>query len=308
MKKAVVGTVLGVVLLSLLLAVLLKPTASRFNAGSSGGNMIGVIYVEGAITGERASEGLFTGAGASSGVLMRQIKEARENEQIKIVVLRINSPGGSAAASQEIGDEIDKLRKSGKKVVVSMGDVAASGGYWLAAKADKIVANPATTTGSIGVIFQTQSLKELFDKIGVSQENITSGKFKDLGAPNKELTEEERKLLEGMVEDIFEQFVDVVAKGRDMSRAEVLKLADGRVFTGRQAKEAGLVDELGNFYDAIEIAKDMAGIKGEPEIYEFGGGKSFGELFSLKGGQFSFNPEWLTGVGTNDANGLEGFK
>ena len=306
MKKAVVGTILGVVLLSLLLAVVLKPEASKFKGGSGAGNMIGVIYVEGAITGERASEGLFAGAGASSDVLMRQLKEARENEQIKIVVLRINSPGGSAAASQEIGAEIDKLKKSGKKVVVSMGDVAASGGYWLAAKADKIVANPATTTGSIGVIFQTQSLKDLFDKIGVSQENITSGKFKDLGAPNKELTEEERKLLEAMVEDIFDQFVDVVAQGRNMSRAEVLKLADGRVYTGRQAKRVGLVDELGNFYDALEIAKDMAKIKGEPEIYEFGGGGSFGELFGLKGGLFSFKPEWLTG--TQETNGLGEFK
>lgn len=288
MKKAVVGTIFGIILLSILLAIVVRPNDETFS-GAATGERIGVIYVEGTIVGGTQTDNLLGAAGASSGVLMEQIRQAKEDPSIKAVILRINSPGGSAAASQEIGQEIDKLKRAGKLVVASMGDVAASGGYWLAAKADHIVANPATTTGSIGVIVQTQSMKELFDKLGVDMENITSGKFKDLGAANKTLSDEERQLLQAMVDDIFNQFVDVVAKGRKMSKEEVLKVADGRVFTGQQAKEVGLVDELGNFYDAIEITKKLAKIKGEPEIYEFGGGNPFNYLFGLKGKDFDLN-------------------
>lgn len=253
-------------MLSVVFAVLSKPSGMT---GAQGSGRIGVIHVEGLITGSSSSGG-FMGVSAAAPSLMKQLKEAREDKGIKAVLIRINSPGGSAAASQEIGQEIDKIRKEGKKVVASMGDVAASGGYWIAAKADRIIADPATMTGSIGVIMETENMQELFDKIGISPQTIKSGPFKDMGSPSRPMTDEERNILQSMVDDIYQQFVDVVAEGRKMDRDKVLELADGRIFTGRQAKEKGLVDELGNYYDAVDLTAELAGIKGEPVLIEYG--------------------------------------
>lgn len=274
-KKLVLGIIAGVIALSLIAAVAADP---RKTANSQKGERIGVIYVEGVITGTREEAGLFSGA-AGSHTIMEQLKQAREDEGIKAVLIRINSPGGSSAASQEIGSEVDKLRKAGKIVVTSMGDVAASGGYWIAAKTDRIVANSSTMTGSIGVIMDLQNMQELFDKIGISPETIKSGPYKDMGSPNKPLSPAERAIFQSMVDDIYQQFVDVVAQGRKIDRKKVLQLADGRVFTGRQAKENGLVDDLGNYYDAIGITAKLAGIKGEPEVYELGPSTPFEKLF-----------------------------
>ncbi len=265
-KRLVVGVLIGVVLVSLAAALVVNPVKESKRAQ---GDRIGLIYVEGVITGAREEAGLFSGT-ASGQSLMEQLKRAREDESIKAVLIRINSPGGSSAASQEVGEEVDKLRRSGKKVVASMGDVAASGGYWIAAKCDRIVADPATMTGSIGVIMDLQNLQELFDKIGITPETIKSGPYKDIGSINRPLTPAERAILQSMVDDIYSQFVDVVAKGRKMDRNKVLDLADGRVFTGKQAKSNGLIDELGNFYDAIDLTAKLAGIKGEPQVYELG--------------------------------------
>ncbi len=274
-KKIVVGLIAGVIVLSLAAAMV---SGQAGGEKASAGEAIGVIYVEGIITGTRA-EGSIFGTGVASGPsLMKQLREAGEDDSIKAVLLRINSPGGSAAASQEVGNEIDKLRKQGKVVVASMGDTAASGGYWIAAKADKIIADPATMTGSIGVIMETQNMQELFDKIGITPQTIKSGPHKDMGSPNRPLTDEERAIMQQMVDDIYQQFVDVVAEGRKMKREKVLELADGRIFTGRQAKEHGLVDELGNYYDAIKLTGELAGIKGEPVIREFGYNSPF-EMF-----------------------------
>jgi signal peptide peptidase SppA len=166
------------------------------------------------------------------------------------------------------------------KPIGSMGDVAASGGYWLAAKADKIVANPATMTGSIGVIMETQNLQGLFGKLGIKPETIKSGPHKDIGTYNRQMTPDERQILQGMVDDIYSQFIDVVAKGRHMDPAQVRKLADGRIFTGRQAKKLGLVDELGNYNYAINYTAKLAGIEGEPTIKEFGEKNPFEFVFS----------------------------
>jgi len=273
-KKLVVGLISGVILLSLLAAVVSNPAEK---SKAKRGDRIGVIYIDGIITGDRSQGGWFGGPGGTS--VLSQLKEARENDTIKAVLIRINSPGGSAAASQEIGYEIDKIRKAGKKVVASMGDVAASGGYWIAARADKIIADPATMTGSIGVIMETMNMQELFDKVGISPQTIKSGPYKDIGSPNRPLSSAEREILQGMVNDIYQQFVDVVAEGRKMERNKVLELADGRIFTGRQAKNLGLVDELGNFYDAVALTGKLAGIKGEPVIYEFGPQSPFERIF-----------------------------
>ncbi len=274
-KKAVVGIIAGIVVLSLVIALAARPGK---RAGAGGGQRIGVIFVEGVIAGGREESGLLS-TGAAAQTILEQLKEAREDNSIKAVLIRINSPGGSAAASQEIGDEIDKIRKAKKIVVASMGDVAASGGYWIAAKADRIMADPATMTGSIGVIMETQNMQELFNKIGISPQTIKSGPYKDIGSPNRPLTPAERNILQTMVDDIYGQFVDVVAKGRRIDRNKVLQMADGRIFTGRQARNSGLVDELGNYYDAVALTAKLAGIKGEPELYELGPKTPFERLF-----------------------------
>jgi len=239
---------------------------------------VGIIYLEGPIVGGSGSGGMF-GNPAGTDTIIRHIRKAGEDKEIRAVVLRMNTPGGSAAASQEVGEEVAKLRESGKIVVTSMGDVAASGGYWIAAGTDRIVANPATTTGSIGVIWTVANLEELYKKVGVHSESIKSGPYKDMGSPSRPMTNEEKALIQGMVNDIYEQFVTVVATGRKMDEVKVRVLADGRIFTGRQAKDLGLVDDLGNLYDAIDIAAQMAQIKGKPGVKEFGRTSPWEKLF-----------------------------
>lgn len=265
-KKAVIGVIIGVCLLSLVMALVAKPSGGEFQTGT---DAIGVIYIEGTIVGGKDNGGLFESSAASE-TIMDQLRQAGKDSSLKAIILRINSPGGSVGASQEIGEEVDRLRKSGKKIVVSMGDVAASGGYWIAAKADKIVANPGTLTGSIGVIMESMEYSGLYNKLGVTDQTIKSGAHKDIGSSSRPLTPEERSILQTMVNDMYNQFVDVVATGRKLPRKEVLKIADGRVLTGQQAKALGLVDSLGNYYDAVSLAAKMGGIKGEPKIVELG--------------------------------------
>lgn len=291
-KKLVIGIIAGIIVVSLIAAALANPS----NAGHrKKGERIGLIYVEGTITGSGEGSGLF-GVSASGRTIMEQLRKAQKDDSIKAVLIRINSPGGSSAASQEIGVEVDKLRQSGKIVVASMGDVAASGGYWIAAKADKIIADPATMTGSIGVIMDLQNMQELYEKIGISTQPIKSGPFKDMGSSTRPMTPAERAIFQAMVDDIYQQFVDVVAKGRKMDRKKVLELADGRVFTGRQAKQNGLVDELGNYYDAVEYTAKIAGIKGEPEIYQLGPVSPFEMLLGGAGA--------IQGLGNQTSNGI----
>lgn len=198
--------------------------------------------------------------------VVRQLKQYRRDGSVRAIVLRIESPGGGVAASQEIHDEVRKTRMAGKVIVASMGSVAASGGYYVAVPATRIMANPGTTTGSIGVVAEIPNIRRLLDKIGIDFTVIKSGKFKDTGSPYRGLTEAERAYLQQWVDDAFAQFVDAVAEGRRMDRARVLELADGRVFTGLQALRSGLVDTLGTFEDAVRLAADLAGIKGEPRI------------------------------------------
>ncbi len=267
-KKTVILGIIAVIVVSLALAAYAGP-GMKGRSKASVQEKIGIIYVEGVIMGGRGQTGLLSEYGGTDAVI-KQLHEAREDNSIKAVVLRINSPGGSAPASQEVGEEIKKLRQSGKIVVASMGDVAASGGYWLAACTDKIYANPATLTGSIGVYMPYSNWEELYKKIGIRQEKIKSGPHKDIMSPERQMTDEERALIQAMVDDMYNQFVTVVSEGRKMDPARVRQLADGRIYTGNQAKELGLVDELGNMYDAIDGTAQLAGIKGRPEIKEYG--------------------------------------
>ena len=202
----------------------------------------------------------------SSEKTVEQIKRFREDKSIKAIILRVNTPGGGVAASQEIYEEVKKTRDSGKIIVVSMGSIAASGGYYIAVGSSLIIANPGTLTGSIGVIAQFISIKDLAEKLGISQTTIKSGSLKDAGSPFKTMNDSDKAYFQDVVDNSFGQFLDVVAKERKMDNQTLLQYANGRVFTGLQAKEYGLIDSLGTFEDAIRITGMMAGIEGEPRI------------------------------------------
>ncbi len=272
-KKSVIIVVVLFIIASLV-GLAVRGSAKR----PSQTEKIAVIYVEGVIMGGHGQSNVFVEQGGTDQVI-KQLHEARDDESVKAVILRINSPGGSAAASQEVGVEIKKLRATGKIVVTSMGDVAASGGYWLAACTDKIYANSTTMTGSIGVYVPYANWEELYKKVGIYQEKIKSGPHKDILSPERTMTSEEREIIQLMVDDIYDQFVTVVAQGRNMDIDQVRKLADGRIYTGNQAKQLGLVDELGNMYDAIDGAAQLAGISGKPEIKEYGKYSPWSMLF-----------------------------
>ncbi|HMS84058.1 MAG TPA: signal peptide peptidase SppA [Nitrospira sp.] len=198
-----------------------------------------------------------------------ELKRFSENPSIKAIVLRIDTPGGGVVPSQEIHDAVKRVRnKSNKAVIASMGSVAASGGYYIAAATDRIVANPGTLTGSIGVIMETANVEGLLQKIGVEGVVIKSGKYKDVGSPLRKMSAEERGLLQGVMDDVHRQFIEAVAEGRSLELRTAQALADGRIFTGRQAKDAKLVDELGDLEDAIQLAADVVGIEGEPKVVE----------------------------------------
>ncbi|MGE5664791.1 MAG: signal peptide peptidase SppA, partial [Deltaproteobacteria bacterium] len=196
---------------------------------------------------------------------IRQLKEFAKDDSVKAIVVRINSPGGGVVPSQEIYEEIRKLK--GKKVVVaSMGALAASGGYYIACAADRIYANPGTITGSIGVIMQFVNVKDLIEKIGVKGVVVKSGELKDAGSPLRDMTPEERQYLQGVIDNVHAQFVQAVADGRRLDVEAVRKIADGRIFSGEQAKALGLVDALGDQEDAVADAARMAKIEGEPRV------------------------------------------
>jgi len=286
-KRSVVLVLIGLIGISMLGALFIGPKVKQSKL--AGRDKIAIIYVDGMIVGGRGQVGLFSEGGGTD-ALIRQLHAARDDQSVKAIVLRINSPGGTVPASQEVGEELKKVRELGKPVITSMADMAASGGYWLAACTDKIYANPSTITGSLGVYMPYSNWEELYKKIGVRQEKIKSGPHKDILSPDRQLTEEERAIIQVMVDDMYNQFVEVIAEGRHLDQAKVRQLADGRIYTGRQAKEAGLVDELGNMYDAIDGATAMVGIKGKPEIVEYGKQNA---LEALLGAQDSHTPEQL---------------
>jgi protease-4 len=215
--------------------------------------------------GEKVALVHVTGVIIDSEDVIEELKDHAKDASVKAIVIRINSPGGAVAPSQEIYKEILKIRET-KKVVASMGAVAASGGYYIAAPADKIVANEGTLTGSIGVIMELPNVSGLMKKIGVETQVIKSGRHKDLASVFKSLTPEERKILQTVLDDVHDQFIEAVAASRGMKFDEIKNLADGRIFTGRMAKEIGLVDELGNLEDAIMLAGKLTGIEGEPDV------------------------------------------
>lgn len=197
--------------------------------------------------------------------LVDEIKEHLKDHSIKAIILRIDSPGGAVAPSQEIYEEVKKASEE-KHVVVSMGSIAASGGYYIAAPADMIIANPGTLTGSIGVIMEIPNLEGLMSKIGVTTEVIKSGKHKDMASAFRKMEKEDRDILQGVMDNVHGQFIKAVAEGRKLEVEEVRSIADGRIFTGEQAKGLKLVDEIGTLEFAVIKAAELAGISGEPEV------------------------------------------
>ncbi len=243
-------TIIGLAVL--LLAAMLIPASCM-----PVGDKIAVIPLSGAITAGGSS--LFYGSAITPGLVREQLNRAEKDITVKAIVLRIESPGGVVAPCQEILVEIEKVKQT-KPVVVSMGNTAASGGYYISAKADKIVALPGTSTGSIGVISQIPNVKGLYDKLGIEIQTFKGGKYKDMYSGFRELTPEEKEIMQQMVDNYYEQFVQVVAEGRGLSKEQVRSLATGQLYTGAEAKELGLVDELGGLDTAIDLAAELAGI------------------------------------------------
>lgn len=230
-----------------------KEEAGTWSGIFEGGNKIGVVTIEGTIM--------------SSDDILKQLRKYRKKSSVKAVLLRINSPGGSVAPAQEIYREIARLREK-KPVVVSMETVAASAAYYISSNADAIVCSQGTITGSIGVIMILPEIHQIIQRIGADVNVIKAGKYKDIGSITRPLTEEERGILNGFAAEIHEQFISDVARGRKgkIEQQKLREIADGRFFTGEKAKEWGLVDDIGNFYDAVKLAAKLGKIKTEPEL------------------------------------------
>ena len=234
-----------------------------------GQERIALIRIEGPILDSQATVG--------------ELKQFGEDPLVKAIVLRIDSPGGGVAPSQEIYNAVKRVRKENHKTIVtSMGTVAASGGYYIAVASDRILANPGSLTGSIGVIMQLANFQELMEKIGIKNTVIKSGRYKDVGSPFRPMSEDEQVYLQAVMDDAHRQFIEAVAEGRSLDIADVEVLADGRIFTGQQAKDVLLVDELGDLQQAIKLAADMSGMKDHPYVIENQKPFSFREILGSR--------------------------
>jgi len=252
-----------------------------------------VLYLATLISGGKASRSLSPLPGLEKIALVKvegmlitaddivdEINNYADDSSVKAILIRIDSPGGGVVASQEIFNAVLNARTQGKKkVVISMGSVAASGGYYIAAAGDRIVANPGTLIGSIGVKMEFANIEKLLEKIGVRGMVVKAGEYKDMGSPFREMTEPEKRLLQEVIDDVHSQFIEAVAKGRNLPEADVKAIADGRIFTGRQALHLKLVDQLGDLEDSIRVAAELAGIKGKPKVVKKEKKASFLEYF-----------------------------
>jgi protease IV len=246
------------VLVYLAVAGLFLMSAGRFARGEGGpalfGARVAIVELEGVIV--------------DVDDIVRDLKAHRENPGVKAVVMRINSPGGVVAPTQELHDAVLRLRQAGKPVVASLGAVAASGGYYVAVACDQVFANPGTLTGSIGVIMQLANFEQLMKKVGVDYVVVKAGQFKDIGNVGRPMTPDERRVMQALLDDVHGQFIGAVAAGRKLPREEVQRFADGRVFSGVQAKELKMVDTLGGLEEAILAAGKLAGLPSPPAVIQ----------------------------------------
>ena len=251
MRKEALRNILAAVGLVVICVVALAIFISIFTGGGVTGDKVAVVDIAGVITDPYE--------------VNKTLRELGERDDVKAVVIRIESPGGAVGPSQEIHREIQRLKEK-KTVVASMGAVAASGGYYAAVAANRIMANPGTITGSIGVIVEFINAEGLLGKIGLKGYVVKSGEFKDVGSPFREMKDKEKELIQSLINDVNGQFIKAVAEGRGLKIEEVEKIADGRIFSGSQAKELKLVDEFGGLSDAITLGARLAGIEGEPDV------------------------------------------
>ena len=274
LKKIFISAVLLLAVLSFVISLLKGNNNSEKTVTVP--DRVAVINIEGTIVcGADSKENLFQQAnGVTSGTIMKQIREAAADDSVKALVLRIDSGGGSATAAEEVGRELLRFKEQTQKpIVATMGNTGASAAYWIAACAsDKIYANATTLTGSIGVYMPYMNTEELFKKIGITSDKIKSGPYKDIMSNDRPMTTEEKQILQNIVDEIYDQFVYTVSAGRRMETSKVRAIADGRIYTGRQAKNIGLVDELGDYYDALAAAgtleKINLGKEGLPPVKE----------------------------------------
>jgi protease-4 len=230
---------------------------------------IAVVRIYGEISFQNQTGDVLGVSAKCADKIVKRLSAIKHDPSIKAVILRINSPGGTVAATQEIYNQIKELKKYNKKVVVSIGDIGASGAYYIACPADKIVANAGSLIGSIGVIMHLPEVSSLLEKVGVNLRVIKSGQHKDIGSIARSMSEEERVILQGVIDDAYDQFYRAVKNGRqNISENRLKELADGRIFTGQQAKKAGLIDEIGDYQQTINITAQLAGIKGTPVVIE----------------------------------------
>jgi protease-4 len=255
------------ILLALLTAILVSAAVILYGCGIGGdlvnSQKVAVIYVQGTILTGNVPSGL---GYATSEEISENIRSAVADKNVKAIVLRINSPGGSPAAAQEIVEEIKKAQTHGIPVVISMGDIATSAAYYISAPANYIIANPSTTTGSIGVIWVFQNMSASYKENGTDYQIVKSGEMKDMGSPWRGLTSAEKEYANTVVMEVYDNFVTDVSKGRNMTTSDVKALADGRIYTGATAKQLGLIDGFGDLYDAIDKAAKLGGVTGEPKV------------------------------------------
>jgi protease-4 len=252
-KRILVG--LGVIAALLIFFFVILFFIGRYAGGKSSqlsfGDKIAIVEIKGVIS--------------QSSWIIEELQQYLADDRVKAIILRIDSPGGGVGPSQEIYREVMKIKLK-KKVVTSMGSVAASGGYYVACASDLIVANPGTITGSIGVIMQFSNFEELLKKIGIKGMVLKSGEHKDIGSHFREMTPEEKAIMQEVLDNVHQQFIQAVADGRKLDRSKVIQVADGRILTGEQAKNLGLVDQMGNLQDTIDITAKMVGIVGKPTV------------------------------------------
>ncbi|WP_240374980.1 signal peptide peptidase SppA [Bacillus piscicola] len=260
-----------------------------------GGGKIAIITLEGVIQDTGSAPSLVNTATYNHRQFLRLLEKAGEDASVSGVILRVNTPGGGVVESAEIHDKVKEIQEHGKPVYVSMGNTAASGGYYVSAPADKIVAHPATVTGSIGVIMQSINYAKLAEDIGLEFNTIKSGKYKDIMSGNREMTKEEKAILQSMVDDFYGDFVKVIASGRDMPEKKVREIGDGRVYSGKQAKEVNLVDELGTLEDTIEIMKKEEDIK-DPLVVRYQGGFTFNQFLGTSARSLFVSDSELLGI------------
>ena len=255
-RARVVAITLGIMAGVVALFVVTLWVVLRLSEGGGlpGGQKVAIVEIEGTII--------------DTSDVVRELREDLDNSAVRAVVVRINSPGGVVGPTQEVYGELRRLRKAGKPVVASLGAVAASGGYYIAAAANRIYANPGTLTGSIGVIMQLANVEGLFKKIGVDYVVVKAGAHKDIGNPSRPMTPEERRILQALLDDVHAQFIDAVADGRHLERRAVVAFADGRIFSGAQAKSLHMVDALGGLEDAVEGAAELAGLPPHPRVIQ----------------------------------------